>query len=79
MARLGRLPAVGDEILVPVDEAAWRLTVSDMDRRRIVRVALTFLPPTPVPAQTVSAEVTESAGSTDSGESAESTEDVVFA
>jgi hypothetical protein len=58
MAALGRLPAVGDEVVVPVEPGHWRLGVSDMDRRRVARVALTFVPPVPVPAPAVSAEST---------------------
>ena len=43
MAALGRLPVRGDEVRV----ASWRLTVSDMDGRRVARVALA---PVPAPA-----------------------------
>jgi putative hemolysin len=40
MARLGRLPRIGDE----VDLAGYRLVVSALDGRRVARVALTPLP-----------------------------------
>jgi putative hemolysin len=43
MCRLGRLPAVGDEVRVE----GWRLIVSALDGRRVARVALA--PPTPRP------------------------------
>jgi len=37
MARLGKLPAVGDEVRVD----GWRLTVAELDGRRVARVRLT--------------------------------------
>jgi len=37
MARLGKLPAVGDEVRVD----GWRLTVAELDGRRVARVKLT--------------------------------------
>jgi putative hemolysin len=37
MAVLGRLPAVGDEVLV---EGGWRLSVVALDGRRVSRVGL---------------------------------------
>jgi putative hemolysin len=43
MCRLGRLPAVGDEIL----HDGWRLVVSALDGRRVARVGLTRPPPDP--------------------------------
>jgi putative hemolysin len=58
MAALGRLPTIGDEVVVPVEPGHWRLGVSDMDRRRVARVALTFVPPMAVPAPAVSEEST---------------------
>jgi putative hemolysin len=36
MARLGKLPALGDEVRVD----GWRLTVTELDGRRVARVAL---------------------------------------
>jgi putative hemolysin len=50
MAALGRLPVVGDEVVVPVASGSWRLTVSEMDRRRVARVALARIIAEPVPA-----------------------------
>ena len=42
MAALGRLPGVGDEVPVPSSGASpWLLTVSEMDGRRVARVAIT--------------------------------------
>ncbi len=46
MARLGRLPAVGDEVLL----TGWRLCVVALEGRRVARVAVA---PTPVPTRTV--------------------------
>jgi len=43
MCRLGRLPAVGDEIL----HDGWRLVVSALDGRRVARGGLTRPPPDP--------------------------------
>jgi putative hemolysin len=37
MARLGKLPAVGDEVRLD----GWRLTVAELDGRRVARVSLT--------------------------------------
>ncbi|MEH1125890.1 hemolysin family protein [Micromonospora sp. CPCC 206061] len=55
MARLGRLPAVGDEVPVPAPENApggWRLRVLELDGRRVARVGIAPLPlaPTVIPA-----------------------------
>jgi putative hemolysin len=36
MARLGKLPIVGDEVRVD----GWRLTVAELDGRRVSRVGL---------------------------------------
>jgi putative hemolysin len=47
MARLGKVPAVGDEVCLD----GWRLTVVALDGRRVSRVAIT--PPAAVPAQQV--------------------------
>ncbi|BCB80028.1 hypothetical protein GCM10022251_07930 [Phytohabitans flavus] len=66
MARLGRLPLVGDEVtaVVPEDDdgepAAWRLRVLELDGRRVARVAIAahVPPPAPVPATRVAVEVT---------------------
>jgi CBS domain containing-hemolysin-like protein len=41
MAKLGRVPRLGDEVLVPTPGANWRLSVVGMDGRRAARVALT--------------------------------------
>jgi len=40
MAALGRLPTLGDEVLLPTPGANWRLSVAGMDGRRVSRVAL---------------------------------------
>ena len=56
MAALGKLPAPGDEVTVPTGPGGWRLTVSDMDRRRVARVALTYVQPMSVPSPAVSTE-----------------------
>jgi putative hemolysin len=41
MSALGRLPRVGDEVPVPSARAVpWRLTVSEMDGRRVARVTV---------------------------------------
>src|SRR3981189_2031170 len=40
MAKLGRLPRLGDEVLVPTPGANWRLSVVGLDGRRVSRVAL---------------------------------------
>jgi putative hemolysin len=61
MAALGRLPTSGDEATVPAGSGVWRLTVSDMDRRRVARVALTYVPPSLIPAPAVSDESTTDA------------------
>jgi hypothetical protein len=45
MAKLGRLPRLGDEVLVPTPGANWRLSVVGLDGRRVSRVAL-FTGPT---------------------------------
>ncbi|GAA4695231.1 hemolysin family protein [Phytohabitans rumicis] len=45
MARLGRLPRVGDE----VTEGSWRLRVLELDGRRVARVGIAAVPP-PAPA-----------------------------
>jgi len=66
MARLGRLPLVGDEVtaVVPEDDdgepAAWRLRVLELDGRRVARVGLAAQPPpaASVPATRVAVEVT---------------------
>ncbi|MDQ7910010.1 hemolysin family protein [Phytohabitans sp. ZYX-F-186] len=66
MARLGRLPLVGDEVtaVVPEDDdgepAAWRLRVLELDGRRVARVAIAAHAPlaAPVPATRVPIEVT---------------------
>ncbi|MGE5829816.1 MAG: hemolysin family protein [Micromonosporaceae bacterium] len=52
MARLGKVPAVGDEVVVTVDGAGaeWRLAVTALDGRRVDRVALAPLSP-PGPAR----------------------------
>jgi putative hemolysin len=54
MARLGRLPAAGDEVAVPAPDGAsggWRLRVLDLDGRRVARVGIAPLPvlPTAIP------------------------------
>ncbi len=42
MSALGRLALVGDEVLVPsTGPIPWRLTVSEMDGRRVARVSIT--------------------------------------
>ena len=43
MARLGKLPKVGDEVRVD----GWRLAVCALDGRRVSRVALTLIAPAP--------------------------------
>jgi putative hemolysin len=65
MARLGRLPLVGDEVtaVVPEDDgepAAWRLRVLELDGRRVARVGIAAQQPpaAPVPATRVPIEVT---------------------
>ncbi|BCB85313.1 hypothetical protein Psuf_026260 [Phytohabitans suffuscus] len=67
MARLGRLPRVGDEVtaLVPEDDdgqpAAWRLRVLELDGRRVARVGIAAHSPpaaAPLPAARVPVEVT---------------------
>jgi len=53
MARLGRLPVVGDEVTVgdELTEGAWRLVVLALEGRRVARVAVAPVPlPAPVPA-----------------------------
>jgi putative hemolysin len=56
MARLGKLPALGDEVRVAappvgtptmagVTHDEWRMSVVEMDGRRVARVALTPAPP----------------------------------
>ncbi len=40
MAALGRLPGLGDEVVVEAAGVRWLLTVSEMDGRRVARVAL---------------------------------------
>jgi putative hemolysin len=49
MATLGRLPTVGDEVLVPAGDAGWQLTVVGMEGRRVSRVALALRPDQPRP------------------------------
>jgi hypothetical protein len=44
MATLGRLPTLGDEVLVPTPGVNWRLSVVAMDGRRVSRVALAIGP-----------------------------------
>jgi len=56
MAALGKLPTVGDEVSVAVEPGRWRLVVSEMDRRRVARIGLTFVPPAPIPAPAPSTE-----------------------
>lgn len=66
MARLGRLPLVGDEVTAVVPEdgdsepVAWRLRVLELDGRRVARVGIAAHtpPPAPVPATRVPIEVT---------------------
>jgi putative hemolysin len=66
MARLGRLPLVGDEVtaVVPEDDGgepvAWRLRVLELDGRRVARVGIAAHapPPSPVPTSRVPVEVT---------------------
>jgi putative hemolysin len=58
MARLGRLPMVGDEVVVPpvIDSggAGWRLRVLELDGRRVARVGIAPVP-MPTPASPVPA------------------------
>jgi putative hemolysin len=52
MARLGKMPSVGDEVRVSVNGTSveWRLAVIALDGRRVDRVALAPVgPPAPVP------------------------------
>jgi putative hemolysin len=66
MARLGRLPLVGDEVTALVPEegggepAAWRLRVLELDGRRVARVGIAAQtpPPAPVPATRLAVEMT---------------------
>lgn len=59
MATLGRLPTLGDEVVVVAEGVSWRLCVVGMDGRRVSRVALAadltagelISLATPVPAQ----------------------------
>ncbi len=44
MATLARLPVLGDQVLVPTPGANWRLSVVEMDGRRVARVALAIEP-----------------------------------
>jgi putative hemolysin len=41
MSRLGRLPDVGDEVVVNTDDGPWRLAVLSLDGRRVERVGIT--------------------------------------
>ncbi len=56
MASLGRLPTVGDEVVVSSGDATWRLVVRDMDGRRVARVGLA-----PTPDASVSGAVADAA------------------
>lgn len=47
MAALGRLPEVGDEVVVAIPTGSWRLLVVGLDGRRIARVALVQDAPKP--------------------------------
>jgi putative hemolysin len=45
MARLGRLPALGDEVALTLPSGTWRLSVVGLEGRRASRVALFAAPP----------------------------------
>jgi putative hemolysin len=47
MAALGRLPTLGDETFVHKGSDVWRLSVVEMDGRRVARVGLSVVPPAP--------------------------------
>jgi len=49
MASLGRLPALGDEVGVAGPDGRWRLRVTELDGRRVARVALDAVPAAPRP------------------------------
>jgi putative hemolysin len=49
MATLGRLPEVGDHVVVASGTGSWRLLVVGLDGRRIARVALVELAEAPLP------------------------------